>query len=991
MGPTGSFLLSSGVGAEGAWLGSSEMAHRVEAFDWAKTPLGAIDGWSRSLASAVTLCLRSPFPMAIYWGRDLTCIYNDAERGVLGELHPRALGMPARELLRDSWEAVGPQLAAVTQRAEATWAEDRPLMFDRRGKVEVSYFTYAYSAIIDDDGTVGGVLLVSHETTARVLAERRMNAMRHLAVQSLDAATVTDACTQCTRALAPSDDVLLAVIYLLDDGDERATCAAAAAAADARAALPATVTLRNAADELATLFAELATGRTGGRLVPLPLVMPTLADGRGNPEMAFVAPIPSETRDRPVGFLVAGVRNDLVFDQAYVDFLELAAMSAGRSIAAARSREAEQRRLAEIATFDRARSALFGNASHELRTPLALVIGHLEELIADPQLPAPLADGVKVARRSAQRMLRLVDALLDFSRIEAGESIGDVRLLDAGRLTADVVAMFESAARRAGLRLTSDCPPRRTWAHVDPEAWERIVSNLVSNAVRFTSHGEVTVRTWTDGEDLCLTVQDTGVGIAREEQERIFSRFWQSTASRASGRAGSGIGLALVRELVDLHGGTVEVKSRPGRGTRMTVRIPRAAHDGGGADPRGADADGNGRRPAALLAAEAEGWFDSPGPRSGASATERHEPATAGRPTDRPGLLVVEDNGDMREYLRRLLAPEFSIRFAGDEQEAHRLVTADPPSLVIGDVMMPNTDGLRLITRLRSAPGTQSLPIILLSARADAESTQHALDLGADDYIVKPFVASELVARVHATLENARRRTVVAAAQARAEERGRREGELRTLLNDLRAAQRRVVAAGDAERRRIERDLHDGAQQRLMAVRLELGLLEEQLRQESHTAVRQLAPLRREIDEALEELRELAHGLYPPLLASDGLEAALTAVGRRSPIPVRVEAHGMMRAPRSIESTAYFCCIEALQNAVKHAGPGARVTIKLAMRGHCLVFSVEDDGVGFDPRVVRPGQGLTNLRDRLSGMGGTAEINSSPGAGTSLSGEIPLS
>lgn len=239
--------------------------------------------------------------------------------------------------------------------------------------------------------------------------------------------------------------------------------------------------------------------------------------------------------------------------------------------------------------------------------------------------------------------------------------------------------------------------------------------------------------------------------------------------------------------------------------------------------------------------------------------------------------------------------------------------------------------------------------------------------------------------------EGLRRLLAAAATRARVEERGRYEGELRTVLDDLRAAQRRVVAAGDAERQRIERNLHDGAQQRLMAVRLELGLLEERLRQERHAAAKQLAALRHELDDALEELRELAHGLYPPLLASDGLEAALTAVGRRAPIPVRVDAHEMARAPRPIESTAYFCCIEALQNAVKHAGASARVTIKLAMRGRCLLFSVEDDGVGFDSSVVRPGQGLTNLSDRLSSLGGRAEIRSTPGIGTALLGEIPLS
>jgi signal transduction histidine kinase len=228
------------------------------------------------------------------------------------------------------------------------------------------------------------------------------------------------------------------------------------------------------------------------------------------------------------------------------------------------------------------------------------------------------------------------------------------------------------------------------------------------------------------------------------------------------------------------------------------------------------------------------------------------------------------------------------------------------------------------------------------------------------------------------------------ASRGRVEERARHEGELQALLSDLRAAQRRVAVAGDAERRRIERDLHDGAQQRLMALRLELGLLEERVREDPKRATEMLRALRLELDGAVEELRELAHGLYPPLLASDGLVAALAATARRSAIPVTIDASGMDRAPRSIESAAYFCCLEALQNAAKHAGPDARAAVELRMEDRFLSFSVRDDGEGFDPGVMRPGYGLINLRDRLSALGGDAMVTSSPGTGTTVSGHIPL-
>jgi signal transduction histidine kinase len=214
---------------------------------------------------------------------------------------------------------------------------------------------------------------------------------------------------------------------------------------------------------------------------------------------------------------------------------------------------------------------------------------------------------------------------------------------------------------------------------------------------------------------------------------------------------------------------------------------------------------------------------------------------------------------------------------------------------------------------------------------------------------------------------------------------------LEALLDDLRAAQRRAVAAEDAERQRIERDLHDGAQQRLMAMRLELGLLAERLEEDHRPVTRQdLDRLRGAVEEALGELRELAHGLRPPLLASDGLQAALVAASRRGPVPVEVVGSDVGRLDAAAENAAYFCCMEALQNVAKHAGNGARAVIRLEAGDGALRFTVTDDGRGFDPGRDVEGHGLTNLRDRLGALGGHAEVTSVPGRGTIIFGHIPL-
>jgi signal transduction histidine kinase len=971
------------------------MATVVRAFDWAKTPLGPLEAWPQSLKSAAAICLRSPFQMAIYWGAELNCIYNDAERKVLGRMHPGALGLPARELLRDSWPIVGPQLRGVIEHGKGIFLEDQPLSFDRSGRLEVSYFTYSYSPILDDDDEVAGVLLVTEDTTKRVLASRRSEAVREMTARSLDAPTPARACLLSADALTSGEDVPFALIYLVDEVGSLARCVAARARPGSIEATRSAVGLDAASDEVASLFRALTAGTERGMLAPARLFV-TAGQRWRTPERAFVARIAGGVADPVDGYLIAGVRPDLAFDEDYENFLELAAVAIGRSVAAARARETQRRRVSDVAAIDRAKTALFSNASHELRTPLTLILGNLEELLDEAQLPSRSREKIQVAHRSALRMLKLVGALLDFSRLEAGESIGTLQDTDVAQLTAEIAAMFRSTVERAGLRLIVDCPPLPAPVRVDPEAWERIVSNLISNALKFTPKGVIHVRTRPEDGQLCLTVEDTGIGIGPEDLDDIFSRFYRSPDPRARAHEGAGIGLALVRQLARVHAGSIEARSRLGEGTRMTVRVPLAHRKTpiGSAEEQPALSPGA-RSSASLFVAEAKGWLAGAASRPDIKRRPTRygvEPGPSERAdtSHRPRVLVAEDNPDMREYLRRLLAPHFSVTLAPDGGTARELALRRPPSLVISDVMMPGLDGFGLIRELRRDGRTRDVPVILLSARADPDSTLHALALGADDYIIKPFGAPELLARARATLQNTRARIDAAAARGQIRERERHEGELRTLLTDLRAAQRRVAAAGDAERRRVERDLHDGAQQRLMAIRLELGLVQELLDDDPRAARRRLDDLHDELDAAVEQLRELAHGLYPPLLASDGLYAALLSVARHSVIPLTVEGEGVTRAPRSIESAAYFCCLEALQNATKHAGPGANVSIHLSMADEALQFRVCDDGAGFEPEAVRPGSGLINLRDRIDALGGRVEVTSAPGRGTTVEGRIPL-
>jgi signal transduction histidine kinase len=251
--------------------------------------------------------------------------------------------------------------------------------------------------------------------------------------------------------------------------------------------------------------------------------------------------------------------------------------------------------------------------------------------------------------------------------------------------------------------------------------------------------------------------------------------------------------------------------------------------------------------------------------------------------------------------------------------------------------------------------------------------------------------AGSLAAETDETLEELAREVGVALQNARLDSALEATLEqLRQHAAELQASRARIVEAADAERRRIERDLHDGAQQHLVALAVKAGLARELLSRDPARAQAMLGDFTADVHRAIEELRSLAHGIYPPLLSSDGLAEALRAACRRSAIPAQVEAEGLRRYPPALEAAIYFSCIEALQNAAKHAGEGAAACVHLREEDGTLAFEVVDDGAGFDPSPAPEGAGLTNIRDRLGAIGGSVRLESHPGRGTRLSGAVPL-
>jgi PAS domain S-box-containing protein len=424
--------------------------------------------------------------------------------------------------------------------------------------------------------------------------------------------------------------------------------------------------------------------------------------------------------------------------------------------------ETEQRRAEELARLDRAKTDFFTNISHEFRTPLTLLLGPAEDALADPVDPLPerQRERVEVMHRNGQRLLKLVNTLLDFSRLESGRADGVFEPVDLARYTRELASMFETAADRLGLALTIDCPPLPQPVLVDRDMWGKIVLNLVSNALKFTLEGGVAVRLLADGDRAVLRVSDTGAGIPVEEQDHLFERFHRVSGVESRSHEGSGIGLALVAELAELHGGTVSVTSAPGAGSTFEVRVPLGAGhlpDDRVSEPtdRGVTQqvlDGFLSEVTHLLAGGEDSRDVAEGGRVGAEVAGTPADGTAAT-RDRPVVLVVDDNADIRSYVAGLLAADHEVRTAADGAAGLELALADPPDLVLTDVMMPRLDGFGLLAALRADPATVDVPVVMLSARAGEEGTLEGLEAGADDYLAKPFSARELQARVSANLE----------------------------------------------------------------------------------------------------------------------------------------------------------------------------------------------------------------------------------------------
>lgn len=725
------------------------MGQRIRDFAWAATSLGPVDKWPQSLRSAISICLNSNFPIAVYWGPELVLLYNDAWSPIPGNKHPWALGRPARDVWPDIWTNIEPQFQKAFQ-GQPGGSRNALLPMQRHGYTEECYFDFTFTPVYGEGGKVEGVFNAVIETTKNILNERQLQTLTALGKALIDSGSHKEVIEETIQTLQQNPyDFPFAFFRSLENNKgvlSRSTPLGGAEAlvpkeVDLAADNPTAAVLRNA---VATRKLQLLEG-VREKVGELPKGAWDVS-----PDKAIVVPVMQAGMKEPFGLLIIGLNPLRILDENYSNFFLLIADQMATSFAQVHVLEDERKRREALAEIDKAKTAFFTNISHEFRTPLTLMLGTVEEALRNADTTAALQQPLLVAHRNAMRLLKLVNTLLDFSRLEAGRVKAAYVQTDLAGFTESLASHFQSAIETAGLRFQVACQAINLPVYVDREMWEKIVLNLLSNAFKYTLRGSVTLSLAAENNEAVLTVADTGVGIPKSELPNMFQRFHR--VQNVTGRTfeGTGIGLSLVKELVGLHGGDISVQSEEGVGSVFTVRIPTGkAHL-----PAAQVMEANDQRSFALADAflqEAETLLAT------AANTAPAKPQTA-EAADLPTVLVVDDNADMRHYITGLLQPAYNVVTAGNGQEALDLMATRKISLVLTDVMMPVMDGLQLLKTLKENPQTALIPVVLLSARAGDEAKVEGLNVGADDYLIKPFSAKELLTRIRSQLSLSKKR-----------------------------------------------------------------------------------------------------------------------------------------------------------------------------------------------------------------------------------------
>ena len=674
-----------------------------------------------------------------------------------------------------------------------------------------------------------------------------------------------------------------------------------------------------------------------------------------------------------------------------------------------RSRRSLKRSLDKLVEHDRLKTEFFSNVSHELRTPLTMILAPVDRLLDKNAAASPdVKNMLEMVRLNGYRLLDLINRLLDFSKLEAGQMKLRLSSIDLNGIVQKLAAAATPLTNQRGIRLEVDCDPQLNSFAADEEKVDTIIVNLISNAIKFTpGGGTIRVETFLADDRAWVSVTDSGIGIDESQVDRIFERFVQVDGSSSREFSGTGLGLSLVKGLVELHGGGIHVKSQPGKGSRFWFDLPlrevpdEQLGDSSTTIPRLA-------RRFADLDTLAEDATAAP---AGFEALR----------TPTHTVLVVDDTAEMRKLLGELLHEEFHVLFARDGQEGLELAQREHPDLILSDVMMPRMDGQEFCRRVKQDPATAHIPFVMLTAKAELAMKIDGLNSGADDYVSKPFNEKELKARIRSLVK----------LRGLHQDLDHRNRELETAYNELRALQARLVQsekmsslgqliAGLAhEINNSINAVYNGIKPLSVCTQRLERLITETLNApgaEDHAALlaeikplfQKIAMLSRVIETGstrtariIGDLKTFSHpGNEDSRLFDlhESLDMCLNLIGNS--IRGRIEVHrdygplGRIHGPAGQLNQIFMNILNNAQQAIADEG---EIFITTSLEGDHVRVSIRDTGCGipddvrskiFDPFFttkepgVGTGLGLSLSFGLISKLGGTIECHSKVGEGT---------
>ena len=752
--------------------GGGEMGERIRSLDWSKTPLGSPHEWSPSLQSTVSIMLANRFPLLLWWGSEYISLYNDAYAPILGTKHPSALSLPVSECWSEIWHILQPLIDTPFHGGSSTWIEDFQLLLNRSGFLEESHFTVAYSPVPDRTapGGIGGVLASVHEITDKVVNERALATLRELGTVTFEEKSLDIIYRNVAEALGKNNkDFPFILVYKITGDENNLTVAASMGIDKNQNVLPDVIDISNPT----AITQDFCLAFREDKMVISEIKAEDKSLPKGAWEIAptqFVhIPVSVAGASHPYCIISAAINPFRKFNDAFKEFCRLIGDRVSIDLSKMLALKEETKRAEALSEIDKAKTVFFSNISHEFRTPLTLMLSPLEELLnqKNNNFSESEKDNIETAHRNALRLLKLVNRLLDFSRIESGRQQGVFSLMDIAALTKNLASNFRSVIEKAGLKLIVKADSIIKPVYVDKQMWEKIVFNLLSNAFKYTLEGSIIVELTSEKDFAVLKIKDTGVGIPENELPKMFERFHRVQNVTGRTHEGTGIGLSMIKELVQMHHGTIGVESRLNKGSVFTVKIPFGKEHLNGHSISNIEINID-EIYANIYIDEAETLLNTE-KITKESSTAKHSNLQL------PTVLVVDDNADMREHISSILSNNFNVITANNGMDALHRMKETIPALVLSDIMMPVMDGIGLLKEIKSNKSTENIPVIFLTARAGEESRIEGWETGADDYLVKPFSAKELLSRIKAQIKTVKLRQSL-------------EGNLRNLLMEAPAA-----------------------------------------------------------------------------------------------------------------------------------------------------------------------------------------------------------